>query len=339
MESNELTRLLVSLLQPFQLGNPIGHRNLTLVPLFGKTAPLDYILAAQAIQSGQLTVKEVSESGSVNVLIVENKGTKRVLLLDGEELVGAKQNRILNTTILIEAQTTQKIPVSCVEQGRWRHVSKHFAPAAYAASRIRASMSKQVNKSYAQTGEAISNQAEVWNNVDAMLCEMAVPSATHAMRDAYEHRAVDFDCYVKALPYPEGASGVMAAVGGQFAAMDVLGRPDVFASIWNRLVTGYAADAVCQKSTESKPFSEKQAASIVEKLAESKVSEFKSAGLGNELRFESDAVVGKTLLLEDILVHLSMFPSQQPQANAENAGGHIMPPSFRRRPRPGTEHE
>lgn len=76
---------------------------------------MDYVLAQDALEDGTLTVKEISDSGKVNKLIVQNKGDKRVLLLDGEELIGAKQNRILNTTILIEANVTQKIPISCVE--------------------------------------------------------------------------------------------------------------------------------------------------------------------------------------------------------------------------------
>jgi hypothetical protein len=118
-EPNELTQLLVTMTQMLQLDNPIGHRNLTLVPIRGQSKELDYVLGADAMADGTLTVKEVSDSGIVNTLIVQNKSDKRVLLLDGEELIGAKQNRILNTTILIEANTTQKIPVSCVEQGRW----------------------------------------------------------------------------------------------------------------------------------------------------------------------------------------------------------------------------
>jgi hypothetical protein len=47
----------------------------------------------------------VSEGGSVPNLRVINKTPHHVLLFDGEELKGAKQNRILNTTILIAEDT------------------------------------------------------------------------------------------------------------------------------------------------------------------------------------------------------------------------------------------
>ena len=43
-------------------------------------------------------ITEVSEGGSVPELRVVNKGDARILVLDGEELRGAKQNRVLNTT-------------------------------------------------------------------------------------------------------------------------------------------------------------------------------------------------------------------------------------------------
>ena len=94
------------------------------------------------------------------------------MLLDGEELIGAKQNRILNTTIMIEAKTTQKIPVSCVEQGRWRHVSAKFASGMYAPPELRQNKSRAVSRGYASCGQAVSDQSEVWHNVQRLAVDL-----------------------------------------------------------------------------------------------------------------------------------------------------------------------
>ena len=67
--------------------------------------------------AGGLRIRETSESGSVPEPAVENLLAERVLLYDGEELIGAKQNRILNVSVLVEAKSSLTIPVSCVEQG------------------------------------------------------------------------------------------------------------------------------------------------------------------------------------------------------------------------------
>ncbi len=79
----------------------------------------NYLTLDQVLTEGLIEVSDVSESGSVPELKVINKAAKMVLILDGEELVGAKQNRIVNTTILVAVRCTMVIPVSCVEQGRW----------------------------------------------------------------------------------------------------------------------------------------------------------------------------------------------------------------------------
>ena len=67
--------------------------------------------------------------GSVPELKVFNGLSQPVLLLDGEELIGAKQNRVLNLTIMVPADTEMMIPVSCVEAGRWQHISDGFVAA------------------------------------------------------------------------------------------------------------------------------------------------------------------------------------------------------------------
>ena len=85
-------------------------------------------------------VTEVSEAGSVPFLQVANGADRPLLLLDGQELIGAKQNRILDTTVLVAAHTEVTIPVSCVEQGRWGYRGRQFRPgdaSLYASLRAR----------------------------------------------------------------------------------------------------------------------------------------------------------------------------------------------------------
>lgn len=92
---------------------------MALYPLLSTHAlDLEYLLLDEALADGSIEVEEVDNSGSVPELKVINNSPQMVLILDGEELVGAKQNRIINTTILIQGKSTTVIPVSCVEQGR-----------------------------------------------------------------------------------------------------------------------------------------------------------------------------------------------------------------------------
>ena len=102
-----------------RVGNPIRHEALTAFPLYAEgEGAVDYLLSDEAIAAGSVVVEVVSESGSVPNLRVDNRGDSRVLFLEGEELRGAKQNRVLNTSVLVAAHSQVMIPVSCVEQGR-----------------------------------------------------------------------------------------------------------------------------------------------------------------------------------------------------------------------------
>ena len=47
------------------------------------------------------------------------KEDPNILILDGEELVGTKQKRAANITMLIPAHSAVVIPISCVERRRW----------------------------------------------------------------------------------------------------------------------------------------------------------------------------------------------------------------------------
>ncbi len=118
---------------PVQPDAPITHRGITVVPLFPRCNPgAEYTTLASAIGRG-FRVAESSDEGSVPELVVTNPLADLVLLYDGEELIGAKQNRILNLTVLVAAESVTPIPVSCVEAGRWHRRSATFASGAHTA--------------------------------------------------------------------------------------------------------------------------------------------------------------------------------------------------------------
>ena len=97
-----------------RVGDPVRYDDLTVFPLFTTTtSPLAYLMADEAMAAGLVVVEEVSEGGSVPVLKATNRAESPVLFLEGEELRGAKQNRILNTTILVarSGNSGRSVPV------------------------------------------------------------------------------------------------------------------------------------------------------------------------------------------------------------------------------------
>lgn len=116
-----------------RFGSPLSDGPLSILPLRAKTeVKARYVLLHQALERGRLSITEVDEAGSVPYLVARNRGPWPVLIFDGEELVGAKQNRIANATILVSVGKAV-LPVSCVEQGRWHSRSRTFSSGAYAS--------------------------------------------------------------------------------------------------------------------------------------------------------------------------------------------------------------
>lgn len=102
-------------------------QNMQVIQLFSDVEEcLYYLTLKEALEKKLLLIQEVSTGGSVPELKVINHSDDPVLLLDGEELSGAKQNRVLNTTILVKGNSEVIIPVSCTEQGRWSYQTDRF---------------------------------------------------------------------------------------------------------------------------------------------------------------------------------------------------------------------
>ena len=112
--------------------------------------------------------------------------------------------------MLLRAKSRTRIPVSCVEQGRWSHRSREFSPDSYSPSFLRTSKSRAVSRNLAACGKAHSDQGAVWADVEESMELVSASSPTMAMHDAVDQRRESIDSYVEALPYPEDTRGVIA---------------------------------------------------------------------------------------------------------------------------------
>ena len=138
-----------------QLGDVQRYRDVAVFPLFcGFKPPVKHLVLKEAMEKGLLAIREVSEEGHVPQLKVTNNADAPVLILDGEELFGAKQNRVLNTTVLLGKHSATIIPVSCTEQGRWHYESKTFTESGIIMSpRLREVKNRSVQESLRMTRE------------------------------------------------------------------------------------------------------------------------------------------------------------------------------------------
>src|SRR4051794_40682716 len=217
-----------------RVGNPTCHESLTVFPLYAEpNGQVEYLLSDEALQAGSVTVQEVSEGGSVPNLLVENTGDIRVLFLEGEELVGAKQNRILNTSVLLPARSKVKIPVSCVERGRWAYKSRQFSSSGrHSPSKIRYTVKSSVYDSLQLGDGHRSDQHMVWGDVDHQQAAFGVPSATAAMEDTFKAYQEKIDQYTNAFTYPDGAVGMAVALGEKLVAVDLFDKATTCSKVW-----------------------------------------------------------------------------------------------------------
>jgi ARG and Rhodanese-Phosphatase-superfamily-associated Protein domain len=210
---------------------------------------LDYLMLAEGLRRGLVTVREISEGGSVPDLVVENRADVAVLIVDGEELVGAKQNRVANLSMLIPARQTTTIPVSCVEQGRWADASADFAVTERVQyARGRAETLASVQRSMRATGSRRSDQAQVWSSVREKAAVMDAASPTEAMGAIFERHATALDGYVEAFVPRDGQVGAIFVVGDAIFGLDVFDQPASFAALLPKLVRSYAIDALNSSS-------------------------------------------------------------------------------------------
>lgn len=295
-----------SLVEIVQLGEPRIDAGIAVCPLLPRRAPrTPYMTLGEALTCG-LTVSEVTEHGSVPELLVVNPLDTNVLLYDGEELIGAKQNRILNVSVLVAAGIEQPIPVSCVEQGRWSYRSRGFQAAPHTASpELRRRKSHGLANAPLARGAV---QGEVWAAVAAQHARLGTDSPTGAQSAIYDQRRADLAALRGAFPLEPGQAGAVYALGCDELCLDYVSRPKAFARLYPKLLDGYLLDAIDRPALDAADRARIEI--FLEAVGAAQVTTRPSEALGADHRLAGEGVVGSALVLDDELIQLSAFSTR-----------------------------
>lgn len=275
---------------------------------------------------------EVSEGGSVPALLLDNRAAQPVFLLDGEQLIGAKQNRTVNLTLLIAAGAKTEIPVSCVEAGRWSRRSRHFRGSRNMQyARVRREKMAHVHHNMRNSGSRRSDQGAVWKNINEKRAAFRAHAPTAAMEDIYESAAPRLRDYARELPAAPRQVGAVFAIDGEVSGFDLFADAAHFAKYLPKLVGSHALDAMesmvknaaeggdgggdggknAGGKKESGALPREQVEAFLARFGAGKEEVLDAVGLGRDVRIESDAVIGAGLMLEDECVHLAGFPKEK----------------------------
>jgi hypothetical protein len=300
------------LLTSLRLGDPQIHKGIGLWPVFAEIRPEPaYITLVEALSLEGFKITEVSQGGSVPSLRVINETAQHVLLFDGEELKGAKQNRILNTTILIAAQSALDVPVSCTESGRWSYDSNEFSSSgSLAHAELRKCKAEAVASSLHASEGHSSDQGAVWKEIEHLheAAQSSESSKTRAMKDAYDGRRREIEEFSRDVACYDGQSGLLAVVGDRVEGFDVLSLPEAYAKLHQRLVESHAMDFLVRKHGVARKRLDPEApARFLAEAAMAAESVHDTPGLGADHRVRFRWGHGAALRDGDTVIHLALF--------------------------------
>ncbi len=317
------------------IGKRIESNGLSVFPLYLKNGLKAAVKSGlEMIDKGLVNVKEVSDAGSVPTLYVTNDSPYNVLFVEGDQLVGAKQNRICNSSVLIEPKSFAEIPVSCVEQGRWATKSAAFASSSNAATpemrkilkeskreaRQAFMLQQQQAEQSAEPASAVheqvavhhASQGAVWEKVASMQSFHAAPSQTSSMEDVFESKRSLIERALQTFKYPQDARGWIIAIDGEIQTIEMFGKKKLCRKAWERVMRGCVLETMGKAGRRhrgKKPkigrVKEQQVLRALDRLSKLAWERVVAVSAGEEYRGDDGSLIGSQLRLDGQLVHLS----------------------------------
>ena len=300
------------LIDHIELGLMESHERVSILPLFSTRVPeLVYMTLEEAIEDGLVNISEMNNEGVVPELELVNSSGVNVLLIDGEELQGAKQNRVLNGSIIAMANARMTVPVSCTERGRWSQGGGRFRSSGSVMPRdLRASKSRWVDESRRNNYDWSVHQSKVWDGVDDLIERTGSNSPTRAMKSAIDSSLEDVNRWVGLFSPKPNQVGMVVFTDGALSGVEMCSRPEAFTKLMPKLLGSYAFECVLRNeaspSTEPES-SERVGTEFFESLSSCEIEEYRTPGIGIGLKFENTRLYGTALRYGTEMVQMSAY--------------------------------
>ncbi|MCX8529568.1 MAG: hypothetical protein ORN27_05825 [Rhodoluna sp.] len=239
----------VAVLPGMHVGRGQRYGNVTWFPIW-TDAPVverDYTTKPAA---GEVAVVEQANP-TVGVIEIENSGDKPVLLIEGDLLEGGWQHRALTRTVLVAAKSNTKLPVVCVEAGRWGGASVQRLGNKSAPVGVRSAIRGIKKNEFGVINQASADQGEVWDSVRAYSAMNKKARPTESLVEVQNE--LEAELAALKLEKPQallGQRGVLIALGGKPLALEVFDHPDTLAERLETLLDAYLPQSLAQKFVE-----------------------------------------------------------------------------------------
>ena len=282
-----------------------SYENVEAIPIksdfFGKK---DFLTLKKGYDMGLVEIKELEQS-TVNTVVCKNDSVTPLILIDGDEITGAMQNRIINDTLLVPAQSSLNINVSCTEHGRWHTRGEGDGARSFKPSLYSANLSTRSRKSRASY-EGTDYQGEVWDSISEFESRSNFKSTTSALNDSYENLKDKQNDYLSKFHIEEGQNGIIFIVNGEVKGLELFYNHSIYKQYHEKLCRSYIIEAIVEKKSVDN-IDRLELMKILENITDSEFRSKKSIGLGDNIKFSNDFGSGSSLVWEDELIHMTYF--------------------------------
>ena len=264
-----------------------------------------YLSFSEAMAKNQVQISEVNKEGLLTKLSVSNKSSDNIIILNGELIIGTqiRQDRIVDSTVLIPGYATVLINTFCGEQYRWspRLSNKISTSESLYFSSGRANNAADINTK-------LSKQCRIWSEISEKISDFNVKSFTNSVDQIYKKKKVNVEEIVNFFKIPSEAVGVALGINHQLVNIDIFSNNCMLQIYLPKIIRSIALDSF-KKISKKSYLKKKDVHRFLRQIHQANKQKRKvvEGTLGEELQFNSESVAGSILYHKEQTVHFSAF--------------------------------